>query len=71
MNSGANAKGEYDSNMPDTAKPGEPLVYTIWSKDQKEPGFAAHVMCEYDAACTTAGDACLYACGHDPKGARI
>jgi len=51
IDSGADEKHEIMSNMPDngdTAKPGEPLVYTVWAKDQKTPAFPAYVMCQYE-----------------------
>ncbi|TCT07680.1 hypothetical protein [Aquabacter spiritensis] len=47
----ADAKGERMSGMADnaeTAKPGQPLIYTIWQKGKAEPDYAAVVTCGYE-----------------------
>ncbi|MGL4637077.1 MAG: hypothetical protein ACRCWF_13925 [Beijerinckiaceae bacterium] len=47
----ATMKDSRTSDMPDnadTAKPGQPLIYTVWSKDEKAPAYAAFARCEYE-----------------------
>ncbi len=47
----ADANKEISSGMADnaqTAKPGELLVFTIWSEGAKAPDFAARITCRYE-----------------------
>lgn len=32
----------------ETAKPGQPLIYTVWPKEEKDPPGPQYVTCEYE-----------------------
>lgn len=47
----ADGSGQMQSIVPDnadSAKPGEPTLYTVWAKGQKQPTSPAYITCEYE-----------------------